>query len=192
MKNSAKNPADFTTTSGGPASSSHKSVDNFSSKFISKLWAITSVNPFTQSGFFANTSSTHSLTASPRTPSLSSPSSLTASSALFFPILSGPSRKKLLPASWGVTFDGSRIVKWPIPGRTRFLRIEVDVALAERTKIRDASRAFWPVAAQRLTRPKISCCQILLKADNRGPKLSIISTSLCIWLASSGGWSETV
>lgn len=62
----------------------------------------------------------------------------------------GPARKKLLPASCGVTGRASRMVKWPIPGRTRFLRIEVDVADPEMTRTRAFSRAVWPVAAQRL------------------------------------------
>jgi len=57
-------------------------------------------------------------------------------------MLSEPSRKKLFPASSGVTLDGSRIVKWPMPGRTRFLRIEVDVALPDMTRMRDDSRAL--------------------------------------------------
>ena len=71
----------------------------------------------------------------PSTPSFNSPKSLTASSARDLPILDGPSRKKLLPASSGVTFEESRIVNLPIPGRTRFLRTDVDVALAEMTRI---------------------------------------------------------
>jgi hypothetical protein len=92
-----------------------------------------------------------SVIARPSTPSFSSPSNLTASSALFFPTLFNPSRKKLLPTSSFVASEGSRIVKCPIPGRTRFLRIDVEVALAERTRIREFSRAVWPDDAQSLS-----------------------------------------
>jgi hypothetical protein len=46
-----------------------------------------------------------------------------------------------LPASSGVTFVWSRMVKWPIPGSTKFLRIEVDVAEPDMTRIRDFSSA---------------------------------------------------
>ena len=42
------------------------------------------------------------------------------------------------------------MVKWPIPGRTRFFRMEVDVAEPERIRIRDDSSADWPDAAHRL------------------------------------------
>lgn len=78
-----------------------------------------------------------------------SESSLAASTALFLPILS-ISRKKLFPTSSPVTTLGSRIVKWPIPGRTRFFRIEVDVAVAPITNRRALSSAAWPVAAHNL------------------------------------------
>jgi hypothetical protein len=56
----------------------------------------------------------------PSTPSFSSLKSLTASSARDLPILDGPSRKKLLAASFDVAFEESRIVDLPIPGRTGF------------------------------------------------------------------------
>lgn len=42
------------------------------------------------------------------------------------------------------------MVKLPIPGRTRFFRIEVDVADAETTRMRADSKAFWPAAAHKL------------------------------------------
>ena len=61
-------------------------------------------------------------------------------------------RKKLLPASAGVVIAESRMEKWPIPGRTRFLRMEVDVAEEETRRMREASRAAWPEAAQMLGR----------------------------------------
>jgi hypothetical protein len=37
-----------------------------------------------------------------------------------------------------------------MPGRTRFLSIDVDVALAPMTRMRADSSALWPVAAHRL------------------------------------------
>lgn len=61
-------------------------------------------------------------------------------------------RKKLLPASAGDVIAASRMEKWPIPGRTRFLRMEVDVAEEETRRMREASRAAWPEAAQILGR----------------------------------------
>ena len=61
-------------------------------------------------------------------------------------------RKKLLPASAGDVMAASRMEKWPIPGRTRFLRMEVDVAEEETRRMREASRAAWPEAAQILGR----------------------------------------
>ena len=61
-------------------------------------------------------------------------------------------RKKLLPASAGEVIAASRMEKWPIPGRTRFLRMEVDVAEEETRRMREASRAAWPEAAQMLGR----------------------------------------
>lgn len=42
------------------------------------------------------------------------------------------------------------IVNCPIPGRTRFFRIEVDVAEAEMTRTFDDSKAAWPEAAHSL------------------------------------------
>ena len=50
-------------------------------------------------------------------------------------------RKKLLPASAWDVMAASRMEKWPIPGRTRFLRMEVDVAEEETRRMREASRA---------------------------------------------------
>ena len=50
-------------------------------------------------------------------------------------------RKKLLPASAGEVMAASRMEKWPIPGRTRFLRMEVEVAEEETSNMRDASSA---------------------------------------------------
>jgi len=64
-------------------------------------------------------------------------------------MLCGPGRKKLLPASEGEERASSRMVKAPMPGRTRFLRMLVAVADEERTRRWAASRAFWPEAAQR-------------------------------------------
>ena len=61
-------------------------------------------------------------------------------------------RKKLLPASAGDVIAASRMEKWPIPGRTRFLRMEVEVAEEETRRMREASRAAWPEAAQILGR----------------------------------------
>ena len=61
-------------------------------------------------------------------------------------------RKKLLPASAGDVLAASRMEKWPIPGRTRFLRMEVEVAEEETRRMREASRAAWPEAAQILGR----------------------------------------
>lgn len=151
-KNSARNPADRTTTNGGPPSSPspHNRSASLCTVFPSRLCATTSVNSLTHPGLALSTSSKPSATAAPSTPSFSSPSSRTASAARFFPMLEGPSRKKLLPASAGATGAGSRTVKWPMPGRTRFLRMEVDVAEAERRRMREDSRAAWPVAAQSL------------------------------------------
>ena len=59
----------------------------------------------------------------------------------------GPSRKKLLPASAPEVIAESNMVKWPMPGRTRFLRMEVGVAEEERINILEDSSAAWPVAA---------------------------------------------
>ena len=42
------------------------------------------------------------------------------------------------------------MVKWPIPGRTRFLSMDVDVAEPEMTRMRDDSRALCPDAAHNL------------------------------------------
>ena len=47
----------------------------------------------------------------------------------------------MFPASAGEVMEESRMEKWPIPGRTRFLRMEVEVAEDETTRIRDASSA---------------------------------------------------
>lgn len=101
-------------------------------------------------GSFANRSARLEVLALPSTPSFNSLSKRTASPARDFPMLDGPSKKKLFPASSGVTFPGSRIVKCPMPGRTRFFSIDVDVADAEMTKILECSRALWPEAAHRL------------------------------------------
>ena len=90
------------------------------------------------------------MTASPSTLSLSSRRRGTASCARDLPMLEGPARKKLLPASAGDATAVSRMVKWPMPGRTRFLRTAVAVADEERTRMREDSRAFWPDAAQSL------------------------------------------
>ena len=58
------------------------------------------------------------------------------------PMLSAPSKKKLFPASSGVTFPESKIVKCPTPGNTRFFKVDVAVADAESTRIRADSRAL--------------------------------------------------
>ena len=71
------------------------------------------------------------VSATPSTLSFSSSNNLTSSSALDLPTLSGPSKKKLFPASSGVAISASKIVKCPIPGNTRFLRIEVEVAVVD-------------------------------------------------------------
>lgn len=42
------------------------------------------------------------------------------------------------------------MVKWPIPGRTRFLSMDVEVADPDMTRMRDDSRALWPDAAHSL------------------------------------------
>jgi hypothetical protein len=102
------------------------------------------------SGDLSNSSARSEVLASPVTPSLSSSNSLTASSARHLPTLSWPSRKKLFPASSGVTLVLSRMVKWPTPGRTKFFKIEVEVAEPEMTRMRAFSSAACPVAAQRL------------------------------------------
>ena len=67
-------------------------------------------------------------------------------------MLSRALRKKLLPASAGVVIASSKMEKWPMPGRTRFLRMEVEVAEEETTRMREASSAAWPDAAQILAR----------------------------------------
>lgn len=64
-------------------------------------------------------------------------------------MLCEPRRKKLLPASEGEVRASSRMVKAPMPGRTRFLRMLVAVADDARTRTWAASRAVWPEAAQR-------------------------------------------
>lgn len=141
MKNSARKPADRTTTNIGKVASDHKRLDNLSSNGGSRLCAITSVNEVKYEGSVCNISSRFDISALLSTLSLSSASNRTASSARDFPMLDCPSRKKLFPASSGVTFLWSRIVKWPMPGRTKFLRIEVDVADPDMTRIREFSSA---------------------------------------------------
>ena len=42
------------------------------------------------------------------------------------------------------------MVKWPIPGKTRFLSVDVDVAVAPITSSRADSSAACPVAAHSL------------------------------------------
>jgi hypothetical protein len=59
-------------------------------------------------------------------------------------------RKKLFPASAGVTVVESRMVNFPTPGRMRFLRTEVLVAEEDRRRTWADSRADWPEWAQRL------------------------------------------
>ena len=81
--------------------------------------------------------------------SLSSASQRDVSTALGRPTLS-TSRKKLFPTSSGATSCGSRMVKWPMPGRTRFFSVEVAVAVPPITSRRADSSAAWPVAAQSL------------------------------------------
>lgn len=150
MKNSARKPADLTTTSVGCKLSDHSNVESLSSNLASRLCAITIVNEVRYAGLLSRMSSRFEVSALLSTLSLSSASNRTASSARDFPMLDGPSRKKLFPASSGDTCALSRMVKWPIPGSTRFFRIEVDVADPEMTKMREFSSALWPVAAHRL------------------------------------------
>lgn len=130
--------------------SSQRHVESWLRICASKLCAMTIVNSDSHSLSFASTSSRLRRSALPSTPSLSSPNNLTASSALDLPILDDPSKKKLLPASSPVTLAGSRMVKWPMPGNTRFFRADVDVAVPDITRMRDDSRAFCPDAAHRL------------------------------------------
>ena len=59
---------------------------------------------------------------------------------MFFPTLS-TSRKKLFPTSSGLVGSDPRIVKCPIPGRTRFLSVEVEVAVEVSRRMRDDSSA---------------------------------------------------
>lgn len=138
--------------SGGFVGSSQSSDASFSSVSFSKLCAMTSENPLTHSlpSLLSNTSFKSLVSATPSTLSFNSRNSGTASSARYLPTLSCPLRKKLLPASAGVVSEASRMVKWPIPGRTRFLRMEVLVAEAEVSRMRADSRAAWPEAAQSL------------------------------------------
>ena len=144
---------------GGRAGSDQRSFARASCKGEERLWAMMRLNEPRYFGSLRQLSRLYRkiiqwnhidkvgvrltrVSAVPSTLSFISSSNLTASSARFLPMLSGPSKKKLFPASTSETFSGSRIVKWPIPGRTRFLRIEVDVADAETTRMRADSSAF--------------------------------------------------
>jgi len=64
------------------------------------------------------------------------------------------------------------MVKWPIPGRTRFLSVEVDVAVAPITSSRADSSAACPVAAHSLWGFGIQACQI--------GELVMIMSTLCM------------
>lgn len=152
MKNPARKPAERTTTRGGQEGSLHSKEDSLPRSTLSRLYAMMMVKEVSHSGFVSSMAESVLVSATPSTLSLSSASNRTASTALFFPMLSNPSRKKLFPASAWVTVSWSRMVKWPIPGRTRFFRIEVDVARPEMTSTRADSRAVWPLVAQRLER----------------------------------------
>ena len=88
--------------------------------------------------------------------SLSSLSHRDVSTALGRPTLSA-ARKKLFPTSAAVTSLRSSTVKWPIPGRTRFLSVAVAVAVAPITSSRADSSAAWPVAAHSLSDDDESC-----------------------------------
>ena len=155
MKNSARKPAERTTTRGGWDGSLHRKEESLSRSMLSRLCAMTMVKEASQSGFVSSTAARVLVSATPSTLSLSSASNRTASEALFFPMLWKPSRKKLFPASGWETDSWSRMVKWPVPGRTRFFRMDVDVARAEMTSTRAASSADWPLAAQRLSKGTI-------------------------------------
>lgn len=117
------------------------------------LWAITRENPLIHSrpSSVSRTCSALLTTAAPFTLSFSSLRRGNASSARSFPTLDSPLRKKLFPASAGCTIAGSKRVKCPIPGNTRFLRIAVDVAEAESRRIREDSKADCPEAAHNLS-----------------------------------------
>ena len=95
-------------------------------------------------------------------------------------------RKKLLPASAAVVMAASRIEKWPMPGRTRFLRMEVEVAEEDTTRMREASRAAWPEAAQILRQGEWA--HILIAEQEDTPKLTIVPTGLVVWLPGAGWW----
>lgn len=143
MWNSAKKPAERTETSGGPSGWLQRREASFSKVSFSRLCAMTIVKPISQSlpCSVSSSSLTSFRTASPWTLSLSSRRRGTASWARGFPMESRALRKKLFPASAGEVMEESRMEKWPIPGRTRFLRMEVEVAEDETTRIRDASSA---------------------------------------------------
>ena len=135
--------------------------------FFPRLCAIIIVKDRNHSLSFSNTSSRDLFTALPSTLSFNSPSNRTVSSARDLPMLSEPSRKKLFPASSGLTVDGSRMVKWPMPGNTRFFKMEAEVALPDITRMRDDSSALWPDAAQSLVylfQSRVLCWQKKVKA----------------------------
>lgn len=90
-----------------------------------------------------------SLIAWPCTSGLSSIRYLTVSSARNLPSDSS-SRKKLTPKSASSTRAGSRILNWPTPGRTRFLRVSTAVTPGDELISRRcvASRAICPGAPQ--------------------------------------------
>ena len=137
--------------SGGLEVEDHSKDDSFSREDELRLCATTSENERMYSGSDWSRSATERVSAFPSTPSFSSRSKGTDSAARGFPIEFGPSRKKLFPASAPDVMAESKMVKWPTPGRTRFLRIDVDVAEEDRTRILDDSNAAWPVAAHNLS-----------------------------------------
>lgn len=147
--NSARKPAERTVTSGGPSGFDQRRAESSSSVGLSRLCAMTIEKPVSQSFpcSVPSKSLTSLSTASPCTLSFSSRRRGTASCARGFPMLSRALRKKLFPASAGVVMAESRREKWPMPGRTRFLRMEVDVAEDETTRMRADSSAAWPDAA---------------------------------------------
>ena len=78
------------------------------------------------------------------------------------------------------------MVKWPMPGRTRFLRMEVAVAEAERTRMREDSSAAWPVAAHNLPPPGsvqwLSASATDGEAGAHAPQLTIIASRFVVRL----------
>ena len=188
MKNSARKPAERTTIRGGWEASDQSRSDSGSSRRASILWAMTSEKDVRYAGSTRRISSNEDVSPLPSTPSFNSDSNLTASYALGFPMLSGPSKKKLFPASSGETVAESKTVKWPMPGSTRFLSMDVEVADAESTRFLADSRAAWPVAAQSLDGIRSAqTCQrrrmaMRTAADDHSGEFCCLAVT-CAWLS---------